>query len=529
MSSVPAGKRAVYTVREFFAPRHTPGVLGPNLLNAAISACTVVICCLLFGPGLGVIALMGAMLPFWETGRPLWARVRNSLLVSAVLTASMAAGVLVAPYQWAIVPASVAIIVVAGALYYTFMLTPGPSPVMMFYAAVLGTFFGADRQLGWKMVAVTAFAAVLTSLLLLVPLLFDPHGPQRRALAGARAAVRKYRELGTASEQERRLVRNDAHHAVNHAWLTLQSAWPATRNRRHRDAVTELLKLDRGLAATDLGEEAVVRSPAPDAPPLPGRPGPQFLLSHGLRGGSVEWFTAWRMGLAGGIAGYISEAVGMGHPYWAILAATIVINQWMGRLTATRRAAHRTVGTLLGVGVVWMISALHPSPWWTVVAVIVCMTGMYLILPMNYALALICITPMALLAVEASDAGATVASLAFDRFGDTVIGAAVAVAVTWGTSWVFPRRLVRAQSARSATAIAAAEHAMRTGDPFSAAGRRARAELHYELNQHHSILDRAVADDPRLADLAPAEHRVSDHGYAVLARAWAAGRAVRVG
>ncbi|MFD7204273.1 FUSC family protein [Streptomyces sp. NPDC059893] len=507
----------------FFAPRYLPGTIRPNLVSAAISTATVVICCLLFTPQLGMISLLGALTPFWETGRPLWARVRNSLLVSAALTVSMSAGVLVAPHHWAIVPASVLVILVVGMLYYAFMLTKGPSPVMMFYAAVLGTFFGANSSTGWKMVSVTAFASVLTSLFLLLPLAFSPRGPERRAVAAARDAVAAYQEQVAAAEHDQRLARNAAYHAVNTAWLTLQSARPATRGRRHQAMTQELMQVNRSLAHTvlaRLGMDPAVRPLTPDTPLPPGRPSWRFLLSHALRGGSVEWFATWRMGLAAGVAGLVSEAAGIGHPYWAILTATVVINQWMDRVTATRRAAHRTVGTLLGVGVVWAISTAHPSPWWTAILVIVCMVGQYLVLPMNYALALVFITPMALLAVEASGSGGTVAALTFDRFTDTVIGALTAFAVTWGTSWFFPRRLVQSQSARSLVSITTVEQANQAGDPFTAEGLCARAELQYELVHHLSILERAVADDPRLADLAPAEHLIADRGYAALGRAW---------
>ncbi|MFB6956964.1 FUSC family protein [Streptomyces sp. NPDC056309] len=466
---------------------------------------------------------MGAMTPFWETGRPLWARVRNSLLVSAVLTASMSAGVLVAPYRRAIVPASVLIILVIAVLYYAFMLTRGPSPVMMFYSAVLGTFFGADPAVGWRMVGVTAFAALLASALLLLPLAFDPHRPEQRSVAAARRTVTTYQEQAGEDDQALRLSRNAAYQAVNSAWLTLQSAWPATRGRRHQALAAELTQVNRSLAETVLGRlgtDTTVRPLAPNTPPLPGRPGWRFLLTHALRGDSVEWFTAWRMALAGGIAGTISQLVGIGHPYWAILTSTIVINQWMDRVTATRRAAHRTVGTLLGVGVVWAISCLHPSAWWTAAVVIACMIAQYLLLPLNYALALIAITPMALLAVGAGDTGSTVAAITSDRFTDTAIGAATAVAVTWATSWIFPRRLVRTQSARAAAAITAVEHVNDTGASFSPEGRRARVELQYELIHHLSVLDRAVADDPRLADLAVDEHRLADRGYTALGHAW---------
>ncbi|MBO3680424.1 FUSC family protein [Streptomyces sp. NEAU-YJ-81] len=523
MSSASGFNRAVQAVAGFFALRPAAATIAPNLVSAAISTVTVVCACLLFGPQLGMVSLLGALTTFWETGRPLWARIRNGLLVSAALTASMSAGVLVAPYQWAIVPASVLIILLVSLAYYAFTLTAGPSPVMMFYAAVLGTFFGADQRVGWQAVGITASAAIFTSVLLLVPLVFVPHAPERRAVVQARSAVAAYEKRPGADPETQRISRNNAYQAVSSAWLTLRSAWPADRGPRHRELAAELMQINRSLAATILGRlgvDSAIRPLTPDTPLLLGRPSRRFLISRALRGHSVECFTSWRMALAAGIAGTISQLIGIGHPYWAILTATVVINQWMDRGAATRRAAHRTVGTLLGIGVVWAVSALNPSVWWSVVIVLLCMVGQYLVLPMNYAFALMFITPMALLAVEASGTGGTMASLSFDRFSDTLIGAMTAVAVTWGTSWFFPRRLVRAQSPRTAAALAAVEDVNRTGDQFSPEGRRARVELQYELIHHLSVLERAVRDDPRLADLADAEHRLADAGYAALGRAW---------
>ncbi|SCE19253.1 Fusaric acid resistance protein-like [Streptomyces sp. BpilaLS-43] len=409
--------------------------------------------------------------------------------------------------------------------YYAFTLTAGPSPVMMFYAAVLGTFFGADQTLGWQVVGITAAAGLFTSSLLLLPLIFAPYLPERRAVALAQNAVAVYQNRPDADAETRRSDRNDAYQAVNSAWLTLRSAWPAGRGRRHRELAAELMQVNRSLAATILGRlgtDAVIRPLTPDTPLLLGRPSWRFLIGHALRGNSVEWFTSWRMALAAGTAGTVSQLLGIGHPYWAILTATVVINQWMDRVAATRRAAHRTVGTLLGVGVVWAVSALHPSAWWSVAVVLVCMVGQYFALAMNYAFALLFITPMALLAVEASGTGGTVASLTFDRFTDTLIGAVTAVAVTWGTSWFFPRRLVGSQSARTAEAVAALQAVNRAEEQFGAEDRRARVELQYELTHHLSVLDRAVRDDPRLADLADEEHRLADEGYAALGRAWQA-------
>lgn len=87
-------------------------------------------------------------------------------------------------------------------------------------------------------------------------------------------------------------------------------------------------------------------------------------------------------------------------------------------------------------------------------------------------------------------------AIAADRFTDTVIGAATAVAVAWGTSRHFPRRPVRARSRRAEAPITAVRQANAAGTSFTRAGRRARVELRYELIHHLSVLDRAVADAP---------------------------------
>ncbi len=281
----------------------------------------------------------------------------------------------------------------------------------------------------------------------------------------------------------------------------------------------ELTAVDRDFAV-GVGADLRDRVASPRAVPLLGRPTARYLVSHAWPFGSVEWFTTGRMAVAAGVAGVVSEMLGLGHPYWAILTAAIVVNQWIDRRAATRRGLQRAAGTLLGVGVALAVALLHPTPWMTVALVILCMIGQYIVFTLNYALALVLITPMALLAVEASGVGSSLAVLAGDRLADTVVGSAAAIAVTWAASGFMPRRLVRAQSRRSIAAADAVEQADAADGRGALTSRRRRVELQYELTHHMSILERAVADDPRLADVAPVEHAVADRGYAVLARFW---------
>lgn len=496
-------RRTAATTWRFFAPHASRAALRAQLFPAAVSLLSFTVSCIVFGPQVGVISMLGAMVPFWETGRPLWARIRTGVLVTAGLCACMAVGVLVAPHRWAVIPACLLVIALVGTVYQTFMLTNGPSPGMMFYAAAVGSFFGALPGIGWNLVVVTAFSATVAWILLLLPVLFRPHVPGRTAVAAARRAVSTFRD---APPRERRRTRNAAAGAIARAGITLHSAHPAHRSAPHR-----LLRRDLEGVASDF--VAVFGEATPqDAPRIvPGRPDWRYLVRRALRSHSIEWFITWRMVLAAGLAATASTLLGIGHPYWAIITATIVLNQWADSRTSILRAAHRTVGTLIGVGLTELIMSLHPSIGVTVVLIAVTMGGMYVLLPANYALALISITPMALLAnaVSAGWDGGT----AIDRLLDTCLAAVAAILVMWISGWGFPRRLVIAQSRRLIAATKSAATRAREAAPL---------ELLHELTRHQNVLERAhhSRPDPAMAPLVTAEHAAADRGYETLARVW---------
>ncbi|WP_028266972.1 FUSC family protein [Arthrobacter sp. MA-N2] len=518
-------------LEELFALRDARATIAPSLQAGIISSVTVVVSCLLFGPELGAISLLGSMLALWESKRPLWARVRNGLLIAATMSLSMTLGVLVAPYRWATIPVIVVLILAAAVAYYGFLLTRGPGPLLLFYGAVLGTYFGADPGLAWKIVGITAFAALFTCVLTLVVLVADPHRPEQRAIADARRAVEDYRagvagESGTdtfsGAERSRRILAS-AYGAVNRAWLALNSAHPGTKGRGHRDRQNQLLAINRDLADSVLKHSGIpgrIRQLTPDTPLLLGRPGFPFLLTHALRRDSVAWFTAWRIALAAGLAGLASELAGIGHSYWAILTAALVLHQWTGRVATTRRAVHRAIGTFVGLFVVALVIVLDPGPWWVVGIIIVCLIGQDVLVPFNYFLALILVTPMTLLAIEATGQGGSPLVLLVDRLLGTLIGGVIALAITWATSTRFPARLLRAQYTRVEAAIAAVERSIADGTANTAAGRNARVELSYELTHHYGVADRASAEEPGLAFLEEHGESVIDKGYVALAKTW---------
>lgn len=133
---------------------------------------------------------------------------------------------------------------------------------------------------------------------------------------------------------------------------------------------------------------------------------------------------AW---LAVGAAGAIATAVGIGHPYWATVAAVapLTVRGVSGQLL---RAAHRVVGTLLGLVTAAALLALQLDPVPTILVVAVLQFVTEMLIGRNYGMALLFITPLALLMGQLA-AHRPAGELLLDRGVETVIGAAVAAAI----------------------------------------------------------------------------------------------------
>ena len=126
------------------------------------------------------------------------------------------------------------------------------------------------------------------------------------------------------------------------------------------------------------------------------------------------------------VAGAVATAVGGSHPYWAMVAVCAVMGapDLTGRLT---RGLHRVVGTLVGVGVAALILPLHPRGVWAVLVIVALQVGAELLVGRNYALALLCVTPLALMMGQLAHE-VPLRPLLTDRALETVFGAAVGIA-----------------------------------------------------------------------------------------------------
>ena len=136
-----------------------------------------------------------------------------------------------------------------------------------------------------------------------------------------------------------------------------------------------------------------------------------------------------RLVIAGVIAVAVSAPLGLPRAYWVVLTVVVILqNGHTVRLSALR-GVHRVLGTLLGLGVFALIALLAPEG---VVLALVLMALQFvveMVVTRNYGLALIFITPLAMLI---STQGGHVAEIIADRVLDTLIGTAIALAVLFG-------------------------------------------------------------------------------------------------
>lgn len=135
--------------------------------------------------------------------------------------------------------------------------------------------------------------------------------------------------------------------------------------------------------------------------------------------------------LAGTLATAISGPLGLGHPYWAMVAAVVplVAREWHQQVT---RGIQRVLGTFAGLLLAAGLLLLE-LPALALVVVVILLQGLAeLLIGRNYALALVAVTPLALLMVHLV-APTSPRELLLDRGVETLLGVLVGVGVGWST------------------------------------------------------------------------------------------------
>jgi uncharacterized membrane protein YccC len=253
-------------------------------------------------------------------------------------------------------------------------------------------------------VGAAAVGAAVAWLVCCAGWLLHPAGPARVAVRRAAGAVDV--ALATGSPASRR-----------HATALLERAREvladdATHPRGR--AATQPLRRHAALLAARLGQ-------TPTA--VPPRRTLARTLSAGLR--TLDRRPVLRVLVAGLAAGGVAHAAGSSHSAWAVMGATATLSV-ASTGHAVVRGAQRAAGTVAGALVAWPLLEAH-LPFTAVAALVVALQLVTEVVVMrHYGLAMLTITPMALLMVSLAGAG-DATELTVDRVLCTLLGAAVAL------------------------------------------------------------------------------------------------------
>ncbi|MEU9124857.1 FUSC family protein [Streptomyces sp. NPDC048506] len=160
--------------------------------------------------------------------------------------------------------------------------------------------------------------------------------------------------------------------------------------------------------------------------PAPGRPrGVRAVLAR-LAPGSPLLPIGARVAVGCALAGWASLAIGVGHPYWAVVTAASIYQA--NTTLSWQRAMQRTLGNLVGL---LLFSALlpliHAGQLAMIALALAFQLGAEACISRNYWLGTVWVTPMALLLTEFGSR-LPARTLIADRWIDTVVGAAVGLA-----------------------------------------------------------------------------------------------------
>ncbi|MGW3287912.1 FUSC family protein [Streptomyces sp. NPDC001002] len=423
---------------------------------------------------LAMYTMAGSLCALYAHNRPYAARARTLAWVVLGMLAGLAVALTAASLT-----GSALVLVTVGALLAAVQKALcdatriGP-PAHVIFTFITSAALFAPQALGQipGHLALAAAAGAWAWLVGMAPVLLRPHGPERRSTAQALNAAAVYidsRASGGTDEGHDR-ARAAAAAAIQAAWHSLLATGPrSTRTRRALERL--LVRAELALAAPADTDPDRLRTWARDlcgSGPVPAVPTPE--AADELLGVEAElavparplWHRlgpyaplAVRTALGCALAGYVSLALGVGRPYWALVTAASLYQANLA-LTWTR-GVQRVVGNLAGVLVFAAVVPLaHLAP---AVLVLCCLAfnfGAEALMSRNYWLGSVCVTPMALLVTEFAgfqEPGRLITERVVDTLVGALVGFAAAVAVTNRRAGDrVEHALAAAESARARTA-----------------------------------------------------------------------------
>ncbi|MEV5829392.1 FUSC family protein [Spirillospora sp. NPDC052242] len=547
----PARVRGAFAVRRAGVPAGSAARVGlamavPSLVGALAGR-----------PDLGMVASMGAFAGPYARGVPYGRRAAALAATVAALALGMVAGTLAAPHAWAVV---LVLGVFAGLSGYVVGVVTSRPPGALLITLVAASATGLPHDPGaWALRGGLVLAGgAFTWLVMMSGFLRRPRRPENAAVSAAFRAVAELADaVGTGGMDQ---ARHDAARALDAAARCVGDRGGTAHVRRLRAMVLRLSEVFGAVVAAGAHRPppasvgATLRELAgavddPAAAPDPNAVGAPGWTGRALRatveaarrtrpegpapsgGSSVR---ALRLALAGAasrhslvaasaaraavctaVALAVVFALGLSQPYWAAIAVCAVL-QGQTLVGTWQRAINRSIGTVAGLGVAALLLPLHPHG--VAVALIVGLLQFVveLLIARNYALAVMFITPLTLLLVEAAHPGASPVPFAEARLVNTLLGCAIGVV---GGHLLWRRATGRRVSAVLATTIRLEGRlltAVLAGRPRLEIV-QARRDAQSSLLNLRDVYVQAVGDHPAAETLWPRLIAAERLGYLILA------------
>jgi len=425
-------------------------------------------------PAYGALAAIGAFTAMYTQNRPYRQRTRRWLLIAGLLLLSFFAGLLTAGNLWA----GIVVIGLTAAVmtYFTKVLAIGPpAGYMLVLACATGTHLPPDLSAMPGRLGLIALGAVGAFLVCSAGWCLAPDAPERRAVSDAiRAVAAALRGRGT---DEAPRLEHAAYRSLHEANLAVISgSHRGDRGRLVRtvrvlrdlvdpanptegentaavlDRVAEVVLGGWPLRREDLTAYSADAALAAD-PALQGLHDALTAPAHSLPvpapfpGALSLWRprtpralrSAVRTGVAATAAGCVAVALQVDRPYWGAAAAVAVL-AGDGTKSTVVRGWNRFAGTVLGVLLAAGIIALHPDAVWIVIIVAGLQFVIQLVIKRSYGLAVVAITPLALLLADAATGNLDNGDL-LPRLLETAIGCGLALLARF---LIFPNSSARA-------------------------------------------------------------------------------------
>lgn len=404
---------------KLFTAFHTPGPRWPGALRAALALLIPGGIALMLGYETEMLLIAaGGFTVIYGEGHPYRKRFTVMATAGALLATSAMAGAFVGEVVWGQINAGGSLwwmLLIVG--FVTSLATLGtwiqnalrlPPPGSFFIVMVAGGSTMVAR-LGLNPVEVSLWAliGVATGLILgMLPALFNPHGPEERAVEVLEKAVKSFQK----APQPAVAKNHQAETALSNAWFALSDAGilagGQVRKKSQSDLVARVQRAHTRLAILNTRVQGRGSDDISDTPnyldlsrtTIPhARPSVTYRFYRSAVWHSHATITAGRVMISALLMGVVGLALGMERPDWAIVSGLLVLQWGPDRIPGTIRGVHRVVGSIIGIGLYALLHFAGVQGWSLLIALAICQFFAEIFVVRNYAICVIFTTPLALL------------------------------------------------------------------------------------------------------------------------------------